>query len=110
LSPIALRLAKDAATVGVHYGHHQAAANEVIQSITSTGGTAFPVQAELDTLKGVYALYDALDAAYLQVMVIAISTSKKRHLGRRDGNVSFSVQPCVGLASPDLQQANWTGC
>jgi len=28
--PIALRLAKDAATVGVHYGHHQAA-NEVIQ-------------------------------------------------------------------------------
>jgi len=44
--------------------------------ITSTGGTAFPVQAELDTLKGVYALYDALDAAYLQVMVIAIPTSK----------------------------------
>jgi len=43
--------------------------------ITSTGGTAFPVQAELDTLKGVYALYDALD--YLQVMVIAIPTSKK---------------------------------
>jgi len=34
-------------------------------------------QAELDTLKGVYALYDALDAAYLQVMVIAIPTSKK---------------------------------
>jgi len=31
LVPIALRLAKDAATVGVHYGHHQAAADEVIQ-------------------------------------------------------------------------------
>jgi len=53
LVPIALRLAKDAATVGVHYGHHQAAAKSFI---TSTGGTAFPVQAELDTLKGVYAL------------------------------------------------------
>lgn len=63
---IAIQLAKDGATVVVHYGHDQTATNEVIQSITSTGGTAFPVQAELDTLKGVYALYDALDAALIE--------------------------------------------
>jgi NAD(P)-dependent dehydrogenase (short-subunit alcohol dehydrogenase family) len=63
---IALRLAKDGATVVVHYGRNQDAANEIIQSITSTGGTAFPVQAELDTLKGVYALYDVLDAALIE--------------------------------------------
>lgn len=63
---IALRLAKDGATIAVHYGHNQDAANEVVQSITSKGGTAFLIQAELDTLKGVYALYDALDAALIE--------------------------------------------
>lgn len=63
---IALRLAKDGAKVAVHYGRNQDAANEVVQSITSNGGTAFLVQAELDTLKGVYALYDALDAALIE--------------------------------------------
>lgn len=63
---IALRLAKDGAKVAVHYGRNQNAANEVVQSITSNGGTAFLVQAELDTLKGVYALYDALDAALIE--------------------------------------------
>jgi len=76
LVPIALRLA------GCCYGWgslwSSSSCCEWSHSIiTSTGGTAFPVQAELDTLKGVYALYDALDAAYLQVMVIAIPTSKK---------------------------------
>jgi NAD(P)-dependent dehydrogenase (short-subunit alcohol dehydrogenase family) len=68
---IALRLAKDGATVAVHYGRNQDAANEVVQSITSKGGTAFLVQAELETLKGVYVLYDALDAALIKRTGIA---------------------------------------
>lgn len=68
---IALRLAKDGAKVAVHYGRNQDAANEVVQSITSNGGTAFLVRAELDTLKGVYALYDALDAALIEKTGIA---------------------------------------
>jgi len=47
----------------------------------------------------VYALYDALDAAYLQVMVIAIPTSKKTAPWQAWKCLLFRTALC-GLASP----------
>lgn len=58
---IALRLAKDGAQVIVNYASSQDAANEVVTEITQGGGTAFAVQANVGSLTGVKALFDAVD-------------------------------------------------
>jgi NAD(P)-dependent dehydrogenase (short-subunit alcohol dehydrogenase family) len=58
---IAERLARDGATVAVHYGQSDAAAREVAAAITSAGGTAFAVQGDVRTLYGVKALFTAVD-------------------------------------------------
>jgi len=58
---IALRLASDGALVVVHYGRNQKAARATVREIEKKGGKAFPVQADLSTLEGVGALFEAMD-------------------------------------------------
>jgi len=64
---IALRLAKDGAEVAVHYGRNREAAERVVEQITSDGGAAFAVQADLQTVQGVYDCYAAMDGVLLRM-------------------------------------------
>ncbi|MFH8802047.1 SDR family NAD(P)-dependent oxidoreductase [Streptomyces sp. NPDC017936] len=59
---IAGRLAQDGALVGVHYGHSEAAAAEVVEQIRRNGGRAFPVGAELGVPGDADAVFEAFDA------------------------------------------------
>lgn len=59
---IALRLAQDGMMVAVHYGKNQAAAEEVVSKIESTGGEAFALQAEISAVASIRAMYETLDA------------------------------------------------
>lgn len=59
---IALRLAKDGMAIAVHYGKNQAAAEEVVGAISSIGGEAFAVQAEISDVASIKAMYETLDA------------------------------------------------
>ena len=63
---IALRLAKNGALVAVHYGRNRDAADSAVAEITSAGGAAFAVGAELGTLAGVHSLLTALDKALIE--------------------------------------------
>ncbi|WP_189022609.1 SDR family oxidoreductase [Paenibacillus albidus] len=58
---IALRLAAEGAIVVVHYGTRRDAADETVAIIEATGGTAFSVGADLNTLDGVDRLLKILD-------------------------------------------------
>jgi 3-oxoacyl-[acyl-carrier protein] reductase len=59
---IATRLGRDGATVAVHYGRDEAAADAVVQTIRDAGGSAFSVRALLGDDPGVIdALFADLD-------------------------------------------------
>lgn len=58
---IALKLAADGATVAVHYGRDEAAAEEIVKKIEHAGGDAFAIQADLADLDGPSALWAAFD-------------------------------------------------
>ncbi|MDP4097118.1 SDR family oxidoreductase [Paenibacillus sp. P96] len=58
---IALRLAKEGATVAVHYLSNQAAAEETVTEIERNGGSGFMVRADLGTTEGIRLLYSELD-------------------------------------------------
>ncbi len=60
---IALRLAKDGALVAVHYRKRQNEAEEVVHKIQQSGGSAFTIRADLNTLNGIRDLYAELDEA-----------------------------------------------
>ena len=58
---IAERLARDGATVAVHYGKGEQAARETVDAIRAEGGSAFPVQAllgEPGDAEGLWAAFD----------------------------------------------------
>lgn len=59
---IAERLAADGAVVGVHYGRSPQAADEVVAAITSKGGDAFAVGAELTDSGAAGKLFTQVDA------------------------------------------------
>lgn len=58
---IAKALAADGATVAVHYGRNRDAADSVVADITSAGGVAFAVGADLAKKGAAQALFSALD-------------------------------------------------
>lgn len=58
---IALKLAAGGATVAVHYGRDEAAAEEIVKKIEHAGGDAFAIQADLAELDGPSALWAAFD-------------------------------------------------
>ncbi|MDZ8242282.1 MAG: SDR family oxidoreductase [Nostoc sp. ChiQUE01a] len=72
---IAIRLAKEGALVAVHYGHDSSAAEAVVSEIKANGGSAFTIEAKLDTLNGVHLLYESLDIA----------------LKERTGSINFDI-------------------
>ncbi|OBB10439.1 short-chain dehydrogenase [Mycolicibacterium setense] len=59
---IALRLARDGARVGVHYGTNADAAQQTVQQIADAGGDAFPVQTKLGAPGDAAALWAVFDA------------------------------------------------
>lgn len=59
---IALRLARDGATVAVHYGSNEAAAAETVAHIKDDGGSAFAVGARLGPDDAVDTLFEGLAA------------------------------------------------
>lgn len=56
------RLAREGALVAVHYAHGAEAARDVVSGITSRGGQAFTVQAELGVTGDVDTLFEGLEA------------------------------------------------
>jgi NAD(P)-dependent dehydrogenase (short-subunit alcohol dehydrogenase family) len=57
----ALRLARDGARVGVHYGTNEAAAKDTVAAIEAIGGSAFLLQADLALPHAAEALWAAFD-------------------------------------------------
>ncbi|MGF7234141.1 MAG: SDR family oxidoreductase [Frankia sp.] len=64
---IAQRLARDGALVAVHYGRDEAGAKETVTRITSAGGRAFAVQAELEAPDAADTLWVGFDAQLADV-------------------------------------------
>jgi NAD(P)-dependent dehydrogenase (short-subunit alcohol dehydrogenase family) len=58
---VASRLARDGVLVVVHFGRNQRAARATVREIEKKGGRAFAVQADLSSLEGVRALFQAMD-------------------------------------------------
>lgn len=54
------RLARDGALVAVHYGSNREAAEQTVKTITTAGGRAFPIQAELGVPGDIDALFQGL--------------------------------------------------
>jgi len=63
---IALRLAEEGAIVAVHYGTNRNAAEHTVRAISDTGGQAFPVGANLNTVRGVEQLVASFGEELLQ--------------------------------------------
>jgi len=61
---IALRLARDGFAVTINYAGNQAAANEVIQEITSHGGRAIAVQGDVSKREDIVRLFDETEKAF----------------------------------------------
>jgi NAD(P)-dependent dehydrogenase (short-subunit alcohol dehydrogenase family) len=59
---IALRLAREGALTGVHYGGNEQAAKETVAEIEAAGGQAFAIRAELGVPGDAAALWAAFDA------------------------------------------------
>ncbi len=58
---IALGLAREGALVAVHYGNRKQEAEEVVQEIQLSGGSAFSICANLNELNDIHALFASLD-------------------------------------------------
>ncbi|MBX6169658.1 MAG: SDR family NAD(P)-dependent oxidoreductase, partial [Thermobispora bispora] len=58
---IALRLARDGARVGVHYGSSAEAAEQTVKAIADGGGQAFAIQARLGVPGDAEAVWTAFD-------------------------------------------------
>ncbi len=65
---IALRLARDGALVVVHYARNQKAARTTVREIEKNGGKALSVKADLSTLEGVGALFEAMDKGLRELL------------------------------------------
>jgi NAD(P)-dependent dehydrogenase (short-subunit alcohol dehydrogenase family) len=55
------RLARDGATVAVHYGRNADEAAKTVQAIEAAGGKAFAVQGDVSNVAGIAGLFEALD-------------------------------------------------
>lgn len=63
---IAIRLAQDGMLIAVHYNQNQTAAEEVVAKISSLGGKAFAVQANVADVASIQSMYSNLDAELSQ--------------------------------------------
>ena len=67
---IALRLASDGHAVAVNYATNSAAADEVVETIASNGGTAMAVQADVGDADAVGAMFGAVEERLGRVEVL----------------------------------------
>lgn len=58
---IALKLAREGATVAVHFGAQAALADEVVSDIAKAGGQSFTLQADLTDVASISAMFDTFD-------------------------------------------------
>jgi 3-oxoacyl-[acyl-carrier protein] reductase len=59
---IALRLARDGATIVVHYASSRTGADETVDQITAKGGKAVAYQADIARREQVVAMFEKIDA------------------------------------------------
>src|SRR5688500_14498530 len=96
---IAERLAADGATVAVHYGSNEAAANDTVASIERAGGRAFALRAELGVDGDVDVLFQGIERGLqgrpLDILVnnaaIIIYSATVDHATPADFDRSFAV-------------------
>jgi 3-oxoacyl-[acyl-carrier protein] reductase len=86
---IAERLAGDGALVAVHYARNDDAAEQTVAAITSAGGRAFPVRAELGVPGDVDTLWDGLQVGL------------KDHAGRVELDILVNNAGIMGGVSPE---------
>ena len=87
----AKRLARDGATVIAHYGNSKAGVDELVSTVTSAGGKAFAIQADLGKPDAAKALFAEVDKV--------INTNK---LGKLDILVNNAgIAPWVNFADTD---------
>lgn len=72
---IAERLARDGATVVVHYGTNEAAALQTVTAIEAAGGTAFSLGAELGVPGDAESLWDGFDSTGLDAVDIIVNNA-----------------------------------
>ena len=72
---IAQRLAREGYTVVVNYRSEAAAAAQVVNAITTAGGHAVALQADVSTEAAVVALFETLDAAGLPPLTALVNNA-----------------------------------
>ncbi|MGC9538143.1 SDR family oxidoreductase [Streptomyces sp. UG1] len=97
---IAERLARDGALVGVHYGHSERAALEVVAEIRKNGGRAFPVGAELGVPGDADAVFAAFDAGLREQTDTAADGAGSLDILVNNAGVSGSGP--IGQAVPEV--------
>jgi 3-oxoacyl-[acyl-carrier protein] reductase len=97
---IAERLARDGALVGVHYGHSEAAALEVVAEIRKNGGRAFPVGAELGVPGDADAVFAAFDAGVREQTEVAADAGVPLDILVNNAGVSGSGP--IGQTVPEV--------
>ncbi|MFW2588054.1 SDR family oxidoreductase [Sagittula sp. SSi028] len=75
---IALRLAEDGFAVVVNYAQDQAGAEQVVQTITSQGGRAVAVRADMAEPSGIATLFDAAEGVFSPARVLVNNAGQMR--------------------------------
>jgi 3-oxoacyl-[acyl-carrier protein] reductase len=99
---IAERLARDGALVGVHYGHSEAAARDVVAGIREAGGLAFPVGAELGVPGDADAVFAAFDAGLREQAEGGGTDVAEGSLDILVNNAGVSGSGPIGVADPEV--------
>ncbi|QOV38253.1 SDR family oxidoreductase [Streptomyces ferrugineus] len=99
---IAERLARDGALVGVHYGHSESAALDVVAEIRKNGGRAFPVGAELGVPGDADAVFAAFDAGVREQTDTDTAADGADSLDILVNNAGVSGSGPIGQAVPEV--------
>lgn len=70
---IALRLARDGASLVVHYSGSEAGADETVETVKADGGEGFAVQADIAERAQVKAMFDQIDATLGKLDIVVNS-------------------------------------
>lgn len=98
---IALRLARDGATVAIHYGHRRSAADETLGEIMGAGGTGFMIEADLADPDAPAAIASALDAHADGIDILVNNAGIGSMTGMADTDeAAFDSQMAVNARAP----------
>ncbi len=96
---IALRLARDGARIGIHYGRSAAAAETLSWEIAAFGGSSFLAGAVLDDLAGVEALAAAIPADE-RLDILVNNAGQSLPAGIDAGEENFDALVAVNMKAP----------